>query len=318
MEDWGSMQTRFAIPLGLAVILLLTSTLSTSSALIKNFDTSWDNEISVEGGQTLLVEELSTTWCVSCAEIDPYLEQVADSHGSRISIVTYHPSDGEDAFSPVASNLRIQRLKITHPELGSTPSFVVDSGALRVGPDSWPDVQRDIMREETENQQYTKLGFNISNNGENYYAKINKFQPAEIKSGTQISFLLLKHELKVPNGYVNPGEEYRDRVVTGYASCELENNNITNQAGFESIEASQCDNDFAVTFNSSGKFSLILIHEETDQEILLENQSSGSLGVVEFAYRDKTSYDENQILPLTFISILTIGFIWAIYSRIMS
>ena len=85
--------------------------------------------------------------CVGvCAEIDPYLQQVADAHGSRISIVTYHPSDGEDAFQPEAAKHRIERMKLVNPQIGATPSFVVESGLLRIGPDSWPDVQKDILK----------------------------------------------------------------------------------------------------------------------------------------------------------------------------
>jgi len=53
-------------------------------------------------GRSLLVEEVTTTWCPSCAEIDPFLMGVADAHGSRIAMVAYHPSDGEDAFQPEA------------------------------------------------------------------------------------------------------------------------------------------------------------------------------------------------------------------------
>ena len=76
------------------------------------------------------------------------MQQVADAHGSRISIVTYHPTDGEDAFQPEAAKYRIERMKSINSDVGSTPSFVVESGELRVGPDSWPDVQKDILKEE--------------------------------------------------------------------------------------------------------------------------------------------------------------------------
>ena len=87
----------------------------------KSFNEGWDGDITVEGGRTIIVEELSTTWCVSCAEIDPYLQQVADAHGSRITIVTYHPTDGDDAFQPEAAKDRIDRMKLINPQIGQTP-----------------------------------------------------------------------------------------------------------------------------------------------------------------------------------------------------
>ena len=299
---------------GLAMILLI-STLSTSGAVVKEFDSDWTQDIVVEGGRTVLVEELSATWCTSCAEIDPYLQQVADSHGSRISIVTYHPTDGEDAFQPPASELRIERLKITHPDIGSTPSFIVEGGVARIGPESWPDVQKDILLKETEKQSYTKLAFSISNNDQDYSASITKFDPTSTDSNTQITFLLVKHESKIPDGFINPGENYRDRVVVGYASCNLENNSISNNAGFDSATTTNCAEDFGVTFSEQGKFSLILIHEALDSALADESASLGTLGVVEFAYRDTIDQSQTNILPAVIISFSALGIIWAIYER---
>ena len=66
--------------------------------------------ITVNGGRTILVEEITATWCISCTEIDPYLEEVADSHGSRISLVALHPQDGVDVFANEASEKRIERI----------------------------------------------------------------------------------------------------------------------------------------------------------------------------------------------------------------
>ena len=107
--------------------------ISTSHAEVKQYSEDWVGDVTISGGRTLLVEELSATWCVSCADIDPYLQQVADSHGSRISIVTYHPTDGEDAFQPEAAKYRIDRMKLVNPDIGSTPTFVVENGIPRVG-----------------------------------------------------------------------------------------------------------------------------------------------------------------------------------------
>ncbi|MEC8249605.1 MAG: thioredoxin family protein, partial [Candidatus Thermoplasmatota archaeon] len=91
----------------------------TSHAEVKQYSGDWAGDVTISGGRTLLVEEISATWCVSCADIDPYLQQVADSHGSRISIVTYHPTDGEDAFQPEAAKYRIDRMKLVNPDIGS-------------------------------------------------------------------------------------------------------------------------------------------------------------------------------------------------------
>ena len=54
----------------------------------------WDGWGVVEGGYSILVEEYTATWCPRCAEIDPDLSIVAEEHGKRIAMVSYHPDDG--------------------------------------------------------------------------------------------------------------------------------------------------------------------------------------------------------------------------------
>ena len=170
----------------IVICFLTQSGIGISQAGIKDFDDDWNGEISVVGGRTVLVEELSATWCASCAEIDPYLNQVADAHGSRISIVTYHPSDGEDAFQPVAAKHRIERMKLVNPQIGVTPTFVVESGPLRIGPDSWPDVQKDILKAETNRQEVSKLSFRITKDGDNYSASIANIELMQVNYESQI------------------------------------------------------------------------------------------------------------------------------------
>jgi thiol-disulfide isomerase/thioredoxin len=288
---------------------------SNVTAVVKEYSSQWEEEISVLGGRTILVEELSATWCASCAEIDPYLQQVADSHGSRISIVTYHPTDGEDAFQPEAASHRINRMKMINPELGSTPAFVVEGGEVRVGPDSWPDVQKDILKKETENQQYSQLGFSINKNLDQYTAQITNFNPISVEYNTQVTFILMKHELTVPEGFVNPAGDYRDRVVTGVATCNLMENNVTQSLGFTAASSDNCSDNFSVSFNDSEKFSLVLIHESTENELDNNSALGENLGLVEFAYRDITIEDTDNYLSIVVISIISIGVLWAIYER---
>jgi thiol-disulfide isomerase/thioredoxin len=124
---------------GLWVLLLAVALLQTpvmAQALVVDPSTSLESGIETKlRGQSLLIEELTTTWCTSCAEIDPYLVGVADAHGSRITMVAYHPNDGEDAFAPEAAQHRIERLRSVNPDLPGTPTFMVEGGAYRTGTD---------------------------------------------------------------------------------------------------------------------------------------------------------------------------------------
>ena len=70
---------------GLWVLLLAVALLQTpvmAQALVVDPSTSLESGIETNlRGQSLLIEELTATWCTSCAEIDPYLVGVADAHG---------------------------------------------------------------------------------------------------------------------------------------------------------------------------------------------------------------------------------------------
>lgn len=283
----------------------------TSHAEVKQYSDDWAGDVTISGGRTLLVEEISATWCVSCADIDPYLQQVADSHGSRISIVTYHPTDGEDAFQPEAAKYRIDRMKLVNPDIGSTPTFVVENGIPRIGPESWPDVQKDILKQEINRQESSMMSFSVSKTNDSYTAKIVNTSLLNVSFDTQLTFLLMTHELNMPDGYFNPGENHRDRVVIATASCNIGNNSISG-IGFNQSSVTKCSDDFLVEFTHEGKFSIVLIHEPTDTSLVQNPEFSNTLGVVEFAYRDIEVVNSLNLMPTVFFTIMSIGVIWVI------
>ena len=305
---------KFFISVLICVILFTPS----SSALIVDASEKWNETYLVEGGRSLLVEELSATWCESCAEIDPYLMEVADSHGSRIAMVTYHPSDGVDAFQPLAAKHRIERLSITHPGIGSTPTFIVDGGQQRIGPQSWPDVQKDILSKEVTNLKPSRLSFEISkNNNETFTASIKSFSDHDNGvNKSQLTFMLVKHSLTVPEGFDNPGGKYRDRVVHGLVECNLQNNSITYSSGFlySNIDDNSCQSGFSVTSELEDEFSVILLHEKVYQNLSSEEPSS-TYGVVEFAFRNLESDESWDNLLIILIGFTAIGFLWIYYEK---
>ncbi|RJU80607.1 MAG: thioredoxin [Candidatus Poseidoniales archaeon] len=303
----------------LAIVVFILLTTPSSSAVVIDAANELEGTYEASGGRTILVEELSATWCSSCSEIDPYLMEVADSHGSRISIVTYHPSDDVDAFQPEASQHRIDRLKITHPEIGSTPSFVVDGGKIRVGPESWPDVQKDILTKEVNNPNPSELNFEIQRINGSIEASIKGFNPQGNGDNiSQLTFMLAEHSVKVPNGFANPGESTRDRVVTGVAECNLQNNSIGYSNGFSNviINDDSCTSGFSVTLDEDiSQFSLVLVHERVVENLTTLDTSANTYGVVEFSYRDVESSESWNNLMIILIGFTIIGFLWHSYQK---
>ncbi len=240
-------------------------------------------------GRSLLVEEVTTTWCPSCAQIDPYLRGVADSHGSRIAMVAYHPSDGEDAFQPPAAQHRINRLGLLHGDAIPSPTFFVEGKNPRSGTEAWNDVQRDILDLELTRQDTTLLQFEVQRTADGITARVLSFENMSVElENTQLTFLVLEHQKTVPDGFVNPGESTRDRVLVATAECDMNTSAITTQLGLASVNVNQgCAIDFEITFNDMTEFSILLIHESTENGIVNSEASLGTYGAVEFAYRSR-------------------------------
>ena len=271
---------------------LMVATLSVQATVV-NLSTSFEQPVATEGGgRTLLVEEITATHCVSCAEIDPELLQVADSHGSRIALVALHPSDGFDAFQPAAAQHRIERLNLSNPNVAqSTPTFVVEAGEPRRGYDAWTDVQRDILNAELARQDASELDVEVVKTDNGYRASVNH---ADLVSNneTQLTLMVIEHGKSMPENAVNPGGEHRDRVVVGLAECALDNNTITASVGLLSATVeSTCETSFSIEFENLSSWSVLLVHEATTAA-LASGEDPSSHGAVELAFRDRAETEE--------------------------
>ncbi len=267
-------------------------------------------------GRSLLVEEVTTTWCPTCAQIDPYLRGVADSHGSRITMVAYHPSDGEDAFQPPAAQHRIDRLGLLHGGAIPSPTFFVEGKNPRSGTEAWNDVQRDILDLELTRQETSLLQFEVFRTSEGITARVLSFTNMSVElNNTQLTFLVLEHQKTVPDGFVNPGEETRDRVVVATAECDFNTSTIPTQLGLIAVGVNQgCDNDFEISFEDMDEFSIVLLHESTVDAIVNSEASLGTYGAVEFAYRSRDIPDSWSLASVMLVVAAGAGLI-AIWPR---
>jgi len=252
-------------------------------------------------GRSLLIEEVTTTWCPTCAQIDPYLKGVADAHGSRITMVAYHPSDGEDAFQPPAAQHRIDRLGIHHGNAIPSPTFFVEGKNPRSGTDAWNDVQRDILDLELTRQDTSTLQFEVVRNEDGITARVLSFEATlSDLDESQLTFLVLEHQKSVPNDVVNPGEPTRDRVLVATAECTFNTTTIETQLGLVNADVNEgCSIDFEITFDDMEEFSILLLHESTEDAIVNSSAPLGTYGAVEFAYRSRDAPQSSR----SFVSI---------------
>ena len=232
----------------LVVVIICSS--QTTSAIVE----SEYSEIYLK--RTILVEERTAIWCPSCAEIDPQLEQVADSHGSRIAIVGLHVND---EFENEASLKRVEYQELTDNQTYGTPTFFVDGVKTAEGYDAWQDVQKRILTQENKRMNPNSIEYDLSN---------SLFELPAPESG-QLTIMILQHDKAVPEDADNPGEDTRDRVLIGMKIITSSNN--TSSYGDLSLPET---------------WSIVLIHEPTE--------GGEPYGVVEISNRFiKEIADEN-------------------------
>lgn len=262
----------------------------------------WEGFVELTGGHSILVEEYTATHCASCAEIDPDLGVVVEDHGSRIAMVSYHPDDGIDAFGPEAAQHRIERLNVQRENMTRTPSFVVNNGEVRELA-SWPDVQSDILKSESNQRQFTELRVSATTNATHLTVRVIPPRTGEIVNNTQFTILFVEHKKTVEEGFVNPGESYRDRVLVGLAEFPMQGQQL---AIGSIIEAP-----FIASYPTQGldEWSVIVVHEYTKEA--LENRSimnSQPLGVIEIAVQSSAVEDGSELpVLLPIIIFLAIG-----------
>lgn len=290
--------------LAIAILILLSN--SSMAVLVDQSDLS--QGISVNGGRTILVEEITATWCISCTEIDPYLEEVADSHGSRISLVALHPQDGVDVFANEASQKRIERIEANHGSYPGTPSFSVNGLDYHEGPNSWPSVQREILDEETKRSNHADI--QISAIHEDGIIRLEAITD-DFKSNQQFTLMFLEHQKQLPNGDF-PGDRTRERVLTDMISFG-QNGTTTygdrNSSNFSIFQNSSVTIFYNLSVTQDEVWSIIGVLEYNDDHVFSGGLSS-SLGAVEISNRELTNPASSNYSTLILLGFLSLGLVY--------
>ena len=290
--------------LAIAILILLSN--SSMAVLVDQSDLS--QGITVNGGRTILVEEITATWCISCTEIDPYLEEVADSHGSRISLVALHPQDGVDVFANEASEKRIQRIEANHGNYPGTPSFSVNGLDYHEGPNSWPSVQREILDEETKRSNHADIQISVVH--EDGILRMEAITN-DFESNQQLTLLFLEHQKQLPNGDF-PGDRTRERVLTDMIS--FEQNATTSYGDRNSSNYSIHENNsvtilYNLSVTQDKVWSVVAVLEYNDDHVFSGGLSS-SLGAVEISNRVITNENSSNHSTLILLGFLSLGLVY--------
>ena len=63
----------------------------------------------IEGGNSVLMEQYTATWCDVCAEIDTWIGDFADNRGSRLVRIALH----DPIADPLGNSISSERLSIS-------------------------------------------------------------------------------------------------------------------------------------------------------------------------------------------------------------
>ena len=258
----------------LAVLVMALCLTSTTAALAQ------ENTEEYSLKRTVLVEERTAIWCPSCAEIDPELSVVAESHGSRTAIVGIHVND---AFENDASLARIEYQNLTDSEQYGTPTFFVDGVKTAEGYDAWSDVQKRILTQENSRQAPEQLAIKL----------IGDEVELPIPEYGQITLMVLEHNKPVPEGEDNPGEETRDRVLIGMEVIDSSGN----KSSYGVLELPEL-------------WSLIAIHEPVE--------GGSPYGVVEITNQEYDTNPDTNLVMVVALCVLLGGLLVFIPQKISS
>ena len=259
ITSWTSYSPRRLMRHIMAILVLALCLTSTTTAIAEeNIEQHWLM-------RTVLVEERTAIWCPSCAEIDPELSLVADSHGSRTAIVGLHV---DDAFTNNASLARIAYQMQTDDTEYGTPTFFVDGIKTAEGYDAWSDVQKRILTQENSRESPEEIAMNL----------VDDQIVVPTPDFGQLTIMVVQHGKEVPPGVENKGENIRDRVLIGMKVINA-SGNISIYGDMELPES----------------WSVILIHEP--------EEGGEPYGVVEISNKEMEEPEDNNLLMILGICV---------------
>ncbi len=293
--------TRFC---GFTVLLLLVMTSSNIVA-----DDESDNWYA-EGGNSVLMEQFTATWCDVCAQIDPWISNFADERGSRLVRIALH----DPVSDPLGSSISSERLSIHSNSMDLAPSFWFDSNNEIKGTVNPVELDRALLNSEGVRESDTIISIsgaeNFDSNSMNL--KVNLFN-VDNSSNSQVSIFLLA-EIIIDKSQATNGITTHEDVAIGYLNMEIDTNfstdDITSETNFNSrftnismtrnVNSFQINLDFPLGNEDIEDISIVVAHEK-----IVDGQRT-TLGAVSLNLdNSQNSNGINVVFPLIAICIIS-------------
>ena len=289
---------------GFTVLLLLV--VSSSNIVAEDESNNWYTE----GGNSVLLEQYTATWCDVCAQIDPWISNFADDRGSRLVRIALH----DPLEDPLGSIISSERLSIHSNSMELAPSFWFDSNNEIKGAVDSVDLDRALLNSEGVRDSDTIISISgtESFDTDSMNLKVNLFN-IDNSSNSQVSIFLLA-EVIIDKSQATNGITTHEDVAVGYLNMEIDTNlsieEVTSETNFNmrftnismtrNIDSFEVNLDFFLENQDFEDFSIVVAHEKT-----VDGQRS-TLGAVSLSLENsQDSNGINVIFPLIIICLIS-------------
>lgn len=147
------------------------------------------NDWYVEGGNSVLMEHYTATWCDVCAKIDPWISNFVDDRGSRLIRIALH----DPVNDPLGDSITSERLSNFPDGQDLAPSFWFDSDNQIKGLVAPVDLDRALLNSESNRDSDTSISILVSKDEINNSLKlVVDFFSEDNISDSQASIFLLE------------------------------------------------------------------------------------------------------------------------------
>ena len=289
---------------GFTVLLLLV--VSSSNIVAEDEPNNWYTE----GGNSVLLEQYTATWCDVCAQIDPWVSNFADDRGSRLVRIALH----DPLEDPLGSIISSERLSIHSNSMELAPSFWFDSNNEIKGAVDSVDLDRALLNSEgvRDSDSIISISGTESFDTDSMNLKVNLFN-IDNSSNSQVSIFLLA-EVNIDKSQATNGITTHEDVAVGYLNMEIDTNlsieEVTSETNFNmrftnismtrNIDSYEVNLDFSLENQNFEDFSIVVAHEKT-----VDGQRS-TLGAVSLSLdNSQDSNGINVIFPLIIICLVS-------------
>ena len=264
----------------------------------------------IEGGNSVLMEQYTATWCDVCATIDPWIADFADKRGSRLIRIALH----DPIADPLGSAISSERLSI-HPEsMELAPSFWFDSSNEIKGTVDSVDLDRALLNSEglrDSDSRITIMGIESSDR-KSVNLEIN-LSNVENFSDTHVSIFLVA-QVSLEKSLATNGITTHEDVSVGYVNMKIDENLSVGELTSDTIFNYGFNNISMIKNNKSAKINLhFLIENEDFQELsivvahekVLDDQRS-TLGAVSLdLHNNENTQGFSLFWPMFTIALLS-------------